>query len=550
MLIFAAIVAMVGICLWLGPSRYRAWKHDRLLRQARSYLEKSDFRNAALSVRRAWMSKPSSVDAARMTAQMAEAAGSPGAIALREKVVELEPDVLQNRLDWAAIALRMGDFTAATKALESVGESDRNNPTFQKASAILATGRGRMSEAEAHFLEAARYEPTNAVVQLNLAIVRLLSTNQAAATQARRDIEQLSTNPAVRPDALRDLASDAMKRQSYADALKFSVELNKESRSTFADRILQLNIMYRAKDPGTTVFLEKVQGESVTNAQNAFALCQWMMISGKSKEAIAWIRTMTPEQLARQPLPIMAVECLATIGDWNGIETMLSGQNWGEMDYHRLALRAKVCRERSELTASKSHWLKSVKATDNRLERLLQLARLTAAWDWNVEMSELVNTIVTRYPGEKKEFQALSTWLYSNGKTVAMKNLLTRLAEVDPDNLPIKNNLAVTSLLLDPQDSKAHRIAKETHDREPENPYYASTLAYSLYLQDRPKEALEMFGKLKAEQLNDPTVAAYYAIIMASTGNGPSAKKYLDRARQARLLPEERSLLAKAIAKL
>ena len=69
--------------------------------------------------------------------------------------------------------------------------------------------------------------------------------------------------------------------------------------------------------------------------------------------------------------------------------------------------------------------------------------------------------------------------------------------------------------------------------------------AYSLYLQGRVAEGIAIMDSLKPAQLEIPGVALYYGALQAS--NAPAkAKKYLDLAEHAPLLPEEKALLVSA----
>jgi hypothetical protein len=60
---------------------------------------------------------------------------------------------------------------------------------------------------------------------------------------------------------------------------------------------------------------------------------------------------------------------------------------------------------------------------------------------------------------------------------------------------------------------------------------------------------LIVFERLKPDQLEQPSVALYYAIVLQATGNAERARKYLDIAAGTKLLPEEQTLLIQARAK-
>ena len=74
---------------------------------------------------------------------------------------------------------------------------------------------------------------------------------------------------------------------------------------------------------------------------------------------------------------------------------------------------------------------------------------------------------------------------------------------------------------------------------EPENRTFACTYAFSLHLQGKTREGLEVMRKLKPEQLAVPSVAVYYGILLAAAGDVQASKEYLDKSAKAYLMPEE-----------
>jgi len=119
-----------------------------------------------------------------------------------------------------------------------------------------------------------------------------------------------------------------------------------------------------------------------------------------------------------------------------------------------------------------------------------------------------------------------------------------------PSDLAMKNNLAMTALLLDAQELKPHELAREVYEKAPTNAAYVSTYAFSLHLQKKDAEALKVIERLKPQELQNPSIAGYYGLILKATGNGAKAKVYLESASKARLLPEEKKLFDRAAAGL
>ena len=51
---------------------------------------------------------------------------------------------------------------------------------------------------------------------------------------------------------------------------------------------------------------------------------------------------------------------------------------------------------------------------------------------------------------------------------------------------------------------------------------------------------------LNTTQLHDPSVAAYYGVLLAAAGDAEGAREYLKLGASAKLLPEEKALITKA----
>jgi len=89
-------------------------------------------------------------------------------------------------------------------------------------------------------------------------------------------------------------------------------------------------------------------------------------------------------------------------------------------------------------------------------------------------------------------------------------------------------------------------MAREVYTRCPTNASCISTYAYSQLLQKHPAEALKTMEQIKPDQLENPSLAAYYGVILEAAGKRDQARHYLDLAAKAKLLPEERKLVEAA----
>lgn len=527
-------------------SGYRYWKQEHLVNMANAFLTRSDTANAILCLQRALQSNPSNVEACRMFASLAEKAGSRNAIWWRRRVVELEPKELQNRVDWAKSALVLGDLAAANEALASIDEKGRQTAEYHKAVGSLAWAQNKYAESEAQYVEALRLEPTNSASQLNLAIARLVVDNGAKANEARARLETLRTNDSVGQEALRQLTQDAMRHHAIEKAVAYAHVLQQDAKCRFADRLLYLEALRQARSPQFAPCLSSLQSLSATNSRDAFEVVGWMAHHGAAKNALSWSESLAPTVRTNMPLPLIVADSYASIGDWESLEAMLKSQEWGDMDYARHLLDSRALRAQGNTLAASVEWRRALKAASQRVEGLNDLVRRTAAWNWGPELDETLWAIVDNFPIEKGAFLALYDRLYEAGNTPALHNLLAKVSAFVPLNTELKNNLAVVSLLVYPRGQHGHDLAREVYADDPQNAFYLSTYAYSLHLQGKSSEALKLLESLKKEEIEKPVIAAYYGIILASTGDYARARPYLALGLQAKLLPEEKNLITRA----
>ena len=101
----------------------------------------------------------------------------------------------------------------------------------------------------------------------------------------------------------------------------------------------------------------------------------------------------------------------------------------------------------------------------------------------------------------------------------AIDRALARQAEAEPSNLSAKNNLAVLALLLNAVEHRPHVLAREVFESSPNNPFHASTYAYSLVMQKKSEEALEVLRRLPEEQLRRPEISGYYGLALRAAGS-------------------------------
>lgn len=555
-LVALALLVIVGSA-WLARPQYRLWKLHRAQRQAREFLASGKLNAAWLSGQQALVLNATNLETLRIMGDVADAARQPQAIAFRRKLAELEPSNVTNRLLWAqtALAFEQPPLPETVKALESVPPAARQSPEYQTLAAGLELKRGNIAAAEEHFQAVMTAAPSNHQARINLAVLGLRSPDDAKRTAAQQTLEQLRTDPEARLSVLRSLGSYCLQSGQVEKALAYSNELIELKEATLEDQLAHLDILraVQAKSPGGeaafNAYLEKVQ-QAAAKAEGVATLAGWMRSRDLSARALAWVQSL-PKDLQAQVLVEMAVADLyAAQKKWREMDSYLRDQSWGEQEYARHALVALALRNGGDLESSRVRWNRAVRAATEEPRLLAPLAQMVAGWGWREEAAQLLWQIAEQNQGESWAWQNLASEYLREGKTADLRKVFELVVRNDPKDPVARNNLAAVTFLVstNAEDlSRAHQLARECYEGDQANPSFTATYAWSQHLQGKSKEALDLLKGLKPEQLLDPGTAVYYGLILAANGRAEQARKPLELAAKASLLPEERAMAEKSL---
>ena len=267
-----------------------------------------------------------------------------------------------------------------------------------------------------------------------------------------------------------------------------------------------------------------------------------------STEALAWMRSLPMNMQTNQPTTLIIAECYTTSKSWNKLQAWLEKQRWVELEFIRHAFMSRALRGEELPDAAKTEWEQALKSAGGQKQSLVMLLKLAAQWNWMNEGEDLLWTMVNRFPQEKWAPQALTQALFAGGQTRSLMQLFNQELKKTPSSITAKNNLAMIALLLDAKELKPYDLAREVYQQAPTNSAFAATYAYSLYRQGKSPEALKVMQQLKPADLDRPSIAGYYGLILKATGSGAKARPYLDLSSKSPLLPEERQLFTQAKA--
>ena len=540
---------LLAVAGWFGRSLYHHFKEKRNAAQAQAFLAAGDYRSAMLSARSALLLNPANVPACRVMAAIADLSHSPAVLDWQREIVRLDPTV-ENKLQLAAAALRYqpSPFPITAQILAELSPAATNRATYQVVAASLALSRHQPAAAESHFAIAAQLEPANRQFELNLAILRLGGTNAAKAATARRQLEQFCTDTNFGPAALRALVVDRLAQSDLAAARDFSNRLLASPQAGLGDHLQQLEILQQLKSTAFPARLQAVQQLAGTNAPAVAAVAAWMQANHLLPESVVWLTQLPAALQTTPPVRLAVADGYLQGSDWPKLRDFVSVGNWGELDFLRLALVSRAWSELDIKPVADSNWGAAVTAAGNRFSALTTLLGLAEQWQLPAQKEALLERIVAKFPQEHWAQQALEQSYFNAGKTTELYQLYTRLFSLFPRENGVKNNLVATSLLLKTNLAQTCQWAAEIYAQTTNEPVIASTYAYAQHLQGRDADGLAAMQKLTPAQLQNPSIALYYGLLLAANGKNAEAAPYFQIARtQGQLLPEEQQLLNAAL---
>lgn len=541
----ALLVALLGLSALFGYAKYRARQLDELVTVAEQALTKGDYAQASLIAQRALQVDKNCRRACEVMAKLGEQVGDGRAVRWRQKATEISPDSLSTDLALASTALRFNQIDIAVQALAEVRGANREHPDFLATSGALALATNDRQAAERYYAQASQLAPDNADYRFALAKIQAESNDYFSRDAGRQVLSALAADPELGAAALRALIASYKATREPLAALRASAKLIATPGHVFADRLLRLSLLAGLGASGWATELAAAQDESAKNPKDAAALVLWMVDAGRAADALDWITRRTPEVEGFSEVRPALTACYATLGKWDAVMEA-TGSEWAVGEPIRHAYRSRALREQGQMQLSQSEWYVALTSAGRTPEAIRWLASVALEWQWEAEEEQALLMAIETQSKPTWALRRLSSKYSAKGDTAALRRVAAMLMEADPRSGDARNDYAFLSLLLFQDMERASRLARDLCQEYPENAAYASTHALALHLYGRSEEALNVMKKLPPERLEEPSIAAYYAILLVANHEPARAIPFLRLAGNARFLPEERRMITEA----
>lgn len=538
-------VAGIGAAIVFSNTSIKEWRARRYAERGAALARGGNVEAARMACLRALALDRNCLPATRELANLVPGGDVLNILLLRARIADLAPADLGNLVQMASIALLANRPDMAARAIRDLERAEGITARVLKLRTSLALVRGNDAGASVASRELLKHDPQDAVARLNAALAEIRSGVATEATE--RELKALRSSDAAL-GALCGLRDLAMNRSDRQGAIEYAEAILKLPQAVFADWLLHANLVSEENPARVDELLTKLTARAGADPRALSSIAGWLRQHGRSEAIEPWIASC--EALKHDPTTTQMIRAddLMARGAWTELDALLAAQNWGSMNFIRVAAMARASRARGQNEVFTKRWKE---ATDPALEKLVttrMLAELTAGWP---EWSEQTDAFLWRASEHGPDYAVwalpeLQRRLTERRDTFGLLRVTKAMLRLRPNSDPVRNNLAFYSLLLNTGAEGGRQTAAELYGKYPSDPAIVSTYALSLLLRDRASEALSALERLPSTARESEAIALYYALILAKTGDTQHANEALAHVHREQLLPEEEALLKQA----
>ncbi|MES2695369.1 MAG: hypothetical protein V4773_17970 [Verrucomicrobiota bacterium] len=529
--------------------RVKAWRSAKLNESARDFLRQEDWLNALLMTRKNLQGAADNVEAWRIAALAAKKLNRPEAIFYQDSLCRLSPSK-ENQMEYIRLAILFKQDGMAVQGIKKAGGSAANDPDFHEMAAQVYSRLERRTESKYHLLSLLELRPTDKKAELDLAAIEIAEDTERKNLALRGRIRSLADNPESRLRALSMLLADSVRGEVIVETAELANRLRLVPNLPIHERLLLVHASHLATPAKLAEDLAALQRETATKASEVSSVMRLMSTIGMNEDVPKWYRTLTDEVRASEIVKLSVAEAIFALKRWSELRSLVTEGSWTNLEYVRRAFLAYTYKVDGSVSAFDEAWKGAVLDAGDNVRETLDLYTRVERWGWQRERFDVLWRLFSMMPENKDIRQMLLLWERQQGNTANLNRLFARIVDMDPNDRVAKNNFAYTSLLLDANVSRAGLIAKEVVEAEPENPYYKTTLALSLYKQGKEVEALTILDSLRTSALATPERTALRALFLAGNGKHEEASAALEKIVARGLLPEEKRLSNTALSEI
>ncbi len=570
----AAGICALGVALYFSAPRLgaatKAWQSRRLAREAFALIEQKQWSQANVKARDAYLLRPTEPEAWRAIARVLSGAGqATAALEWWKKLDDEHRLTIEDRRDFAGAALATGELPAAATQIDAL-LAQRADPApvdivlagqlaVRRNDAVLAVDYAERALADKH---AKPYDILSAAIL----VLSVTTRDSQPFISAWKRIEDLARDPknAASLDALVFLAREQARAPvpSASDNASLSLgaatntQTTPDTSNAFGVGSLSFGLgptsqsasggatMGRPEVANALYVAQAVKRFGSGDDETLAALAAWL---NNLRQSAKVLQLLPAERASRrQDLFLQHLNALAALERWNDIKDALASERFPiePVLQHMYLAVARI--HLGEATAATNEWQRALEAA-NTAEKLLALAAYAEQNRAGDVADEANSEAIKLAPKNRAAHAGRLRIALASGHTAQAQTVAAEIVQLWPDDAAARNQDAYLRLLLGASDGAAKAAERQAEilvAQEPWNWSARATLGLARLRLGRKEDALAVFRTVRATGSEPPGALAVRAAILAINGYEEGAKGDARNLGAARLLPEERALIA------
>ncbi len=559
--VLLALAVVGGLAVGARPALHvvKAWQARRLARQAVSLTEAGKLDEARARVQDAltiWRQEPEAMHAAALF--LTRAGAYRPAVPFWEQLDEVRPLSPADTRDYALAELNLGDLDRA-EALARRVWSPGEGGTWQDWQLAMQIAAHRGHAAEAVPLAVRLLRDGAAPARERLGVAAALASSNAASPDEQAlawgTVAGLASADGT-PESLTALVLLAQARApghpvplpSDVPALpELLARIDGHPLAKAAQGLLVLDLRMAQEPDRRAEFLQAAvdrYGQTKDDADLA-ALAGWLYAKGEYERVL----TVLPPARATgdRALYLQSLDALAALGHWADIRESIQAHKFPLDPVFAQMFLARCAGQLDEPAVRDARWQAALDAAGKDPSKLLSRGQYAAKNGTDNVAATAFEGAVRAAPDSRPAWEELIRFLETAGDTRRLRGAVTEALARWPRDSSLRNDAAYLDALLDENVPAARAVARELVHAQPANLACRTTLALCELRLHNPLGALDAYSRRDPKEPTttlSPRQAAVYAAVLWETSYPAEAAAAWRAASSARLLPEERALVA------
>ncbi len=551
LLLLSPLFAFAGLKL-LKPV-YKSWKAQNSLKIAATALENDDASAASLAFRTAIQTQPRNPLVWRRVGEYLDSVGSPESFSVWKRVVALDPDDEAARFALIDSAIKLNKIEIAQQNLADLPVGLKKTEEFHRAAASVALAQNDAVTAIRELTTVLKLNPEAKVSEWDLLRVRSVDPDPEVHSVARKQLRELAEEDGeFSQDALRHLVRLALATKDFYTANRTAEDLIAQDDATGQDQILHLDTEFAVQSFTLPNSIAKILEYAETYPESAAEITAYLSARGLNDRLETWFGSLSPEISEQTSLQLAKFNYARQMGDWDGVFSVLSGDNSPHpfsptlIDEVRTSLEDYRRGDDGALAA----WNKAVFTAENNPGATYVMATLAQAVGWTEAYSQALWSSASSLKDRPEIWIDVVKMELASRNSAGILRALSGAVRADPDDRQLRNDWVLMNLLMRKGDLKELlELARGNAEHDPGNPFFATTHGLALALSGQTDEAVAALDNLSEEARAQPKKALYVGTIFAMAGRADEAEEFLVRADEASqtFLPEEETMREDAL---